>query len=115
MNPADGVTATAFTTEPTALPIGTSVTLHCTLRADRDLPVVIDYAVHHVGAAGVRAAKVFKWTTRTLPAGQPVTMTRRHPFSEVSVRRLYPGPHRIDLQVNGTVLATVEVHLHQPD
>jgi hypothetical protein len=112
---ADGVTATAFTAGPATLPIGAAVTLHCTLVADRDLPVVIDYAVHHVGSAGVRPAKVFKWATRTLPAGQPVTVTRRHQFRHVSVRRLYPGTHRIDLQVNGAALATVDVQLHQPD
>jgi hypothetical protein len=74
---------------------------------------VIDYAVHHVGAVGIRAARVFKWTTRAPPAAQPVTLTRRHQFREVSVRRLYPGVHRIHLQVNGTVIASIEVQLNR--
>ena len=112
--PADGVTVPGFTADPTSVSIGDPVTMSCTLVAEQDTPVVIDYAIHHVGAAGIRAAKVFKWTTRALSARQPVTLSRRHHFREVSVRRLYPGPHRIDVQVNGAVLASVEVHLTRP-
>jgi hypothetical protein len=33
----------------------------------------------------------------------------------VSVRRLYPGPHRLDIQVNGHVLATTAVILRPPE
>lgn len=55
---------------------------------------------------GTRRPKVFKLTTRSLQPGRPETVVRRHRFREVSVRRLYPGPHRIDVQVNGCALAT---------
>jgi hypothetical protein len=32
----------------------------------------------------------------------------------VTVRKLYPGAHRIEVQVNGTVLGGVEVELLEP-
>jgi hypothetical protein len=94
-----------LTVTPDRVALGDAVELAFTLVADADAPVVVDYVVHHAGARGVRAPK------RTLRAGRPEAFSRRHRFREVSVRRLYPGPHRIELQVNGRVLggATVEL------
>jgi len=40
-----------------------------------------------------------------------VTGRRRHTVREVTVRRLYPGPRRLDIQINGHVLAGTEVTL----
>lgn len=45
------------------------------------------------------------------PPGRRDRGTRRHRFREVSVRRLYPGTHRIDIQVNGRILAGADVEL----
>jgi len=72
---------------------------------------VVDYRVHYVGARGVNPPKVFKLTRRRLVPGEPVTLTRRHPFGHVSIRRIRPGPHVIDLQVNGQVLRGVTVEV----
>ena len=102
----DGLTVT-----PDRVAIGGEVELAFTLTAETGVPVVVDYVVHHAGARGVRSPKVFKLATRTLRAGQAETFTRRHRFREVSVRRLYPGPHRVDVQVNGRVLGGVTVEL----
>jgi hypothetical protein len=52
---------------------------------------------------------VFKWTTRHLAALEPITLTRQHSFGHVSIRRIHPGAHRIDIQINGHVLATTEI------
>ncbi len=109
------VTLQRISVTPPRVAIGGAVTLEFTLRADGDgAPVVVDYLVHHVGARGVRGAKVFKLTTRTLPSGKAVTIRRRHVFREVTVRRLYPGLHRIEVQVNGRVLGGVDVELLKP-
>jgi hypothetical protein len=79
--------------------------------ADQPVRAVIDYLVHHAGARGRRQPKVFKLTTCTVHPGRPETITRRHRFREVSVRRLYPGAHRIEIQVNGRVLGGADVEL----
>jgi hypothetical protein len=71
--------------------------------------VVIDYRVHYVGARGHKAPRVFKLTRRRLDVGEPVTLTRRHRFDDVSIRHIHPGPHKIDVQVNGRVLGSVAV------
>lgn len=73
---------------------------------------IIDYRIHYVGARGAaRAPKVFKLTRRRLEPGQPVTITRRHRFEHVSIRRIHPGRHRIDVQVNGRVLGGADVEV----
>lgn len=72
---------------------------------------MIDYVVHYRGVSGLKDGKVFKLTTRTISPGHPVQIERRHRFAHVSIRRIHPGPHRIEIQVNGRDLggATIEV------
>ncbi|MEV4410335.1 DNA alkylation repair protein [Catellatospora sp. NPDC049609] len=106
------VDVTGLTVTPGTLAIGGQVTIAFTLTAGTGVRAVVDYVVHHAGARGPRAPKVFKLTTATLAAGVPRQVTRRHTFQHVSVRRLHPGPHRIDIQVNGRVLAGAEIILH---
>lgn len=67
--------------------------------------------MHHAGARGTRSAKVFKLATRTLEPAMPQRITRRHAFREVSVRRIHPGPHLVEIQVNGRVLGGAEVQV----
>ena len=52
---------------------------------------------------------MFKLTRRRLAPGLPITVTRRHRFEHVSIRRILPGPHVVDIQVNGRVLDSVTV------
>lgn len=103
--------------EPVTVRIGGTVTLTFTLAvADAGGPAdaVIDYRVHYVGARGVKAPKVFKLTRRRLEPGQPVTIRRRHAFDHVSIRRIIPGRHTIDVQVNGRVLGSAVVDVTAP-
>jgi 3-methyladenine DNA glycosylase AlkC len=91
--------------------IGDSLTLELVLRLPEGSPAcdaVIDYRVHYAGVRGTKAPKVFKLTRRRLEPAQPVTITRTHRFEHVSIRRIHPGEHRIDVQVNGAVLGTVD-------
>jgi 3-methyladenine DNA glycosylase AlkC len=103
-----------LTVEPARVRIGEAVTFGFTLRAAGDaaepVDVVVDYRVHYVGARGApKPPKVFKLSRRRLGPGEDVTIRRRHAFAHVSIRRIHPGRHRIDLKVNGRVLATTGV------
>jgi len=100
-----------FKVAPEAITIGEAVTIEFTLTAPDSTPVMVDYRIHHAGANGVRAPKVFKLKSATLEPGTGTTFIRDHRIREVTVRRIYPGPHLIEVQVNGRVLAaaTVEV------
>ncbi len=83
--------------------LGLTVRLTSTATAPQSL--VIDYAVHHVRANGEHSRKVFKGWKVTLAAGERRTSVKRHSFRLVTTRRLYPGTHRIDLLVNGQLIA----------
>ncbi len=101
-----------LTVTPACLPIGGEVTIDITLSSiDGPVRTVVDYLVHHAGARGTRAPKVFKLTGVTITPGRPQSITRRHHFQPVSVRRIYPGTHRIEVQVNGRVLGGVDIEL----
>lgn len=90
---------------PERVAVGGAVEISFTLlAADGEIPAMIDYRVHHAGARGPRSPKVFKLTTTTLRPGVPLAITRRHAFRQVSVRSIHPGPHRVEIQVNGRVL-----------
>lgn len=96
---------------PSAIPIGGSTTIGFTLHAAATTRAAIDYVVHYQGVRGPKAGKVFKLTVRNLPAGQPVHFSREHRFDHVSIRRIHPGPHRIEVQVNGRVLGGTVVQI----
>lgn len=68
---------------------------------DEPARLVVDYVVHHRRADGSSSPKVFKLSTRTLAAGAEATLRRRHSFRPVSTRRYHPGPHVLEVQVNG--------------
>ncbi len=73
--------------------------------------LVVDYLMHFVKANGGRSPKVFKMTTCTIEGGGSVTLRRRHAIRPITTRRYYPGMQRLEIQVNGTVLAGAEFEL----
>ncbi|MDM7951245.1 DNA alkylation repair protein [Hydrogenophaga sp.] len=97
-----------------ALCIGDTLTLSVQLQGSGREPqaLVVDYAVHHVRAGGKTSAKVFKGWKVNLAPGEALSLSKRHPFREVTTRRLYPGVHRIELLVNGERQACATVDLH---
>ncbi|MCD0449177.1 DNA alkylation repair protein [Actinocorallia sp. API 0066] len=86
------------------IPIGGALDFAFEITNTGDAPahLVIDYIVHYRKSSGRTAPKVFKLTTRTLSSGERLTLTRRHPLKPLSTRPLHPGPHSLQLQVNGT-------------
>jgi 3-methyladenine DNA glycosylase AlkC len=96
----------ALELSPATVAIGGSVTIAVALRSTAAGPqqVVVDYALHLPGARGAARSKVFKLRSQTLAPGETLRLTKRQSFAPVSVRRIYPGAHRIAVQVNGVVL-----------
>jgi 3-methyladenine DNA glycosylase AlkC len=107
---------TALTLDKDTVTIGDAVTFTFTLEQDSpgEADAVIDYRVHYAGADRPRRPKVFKLARRHLVAGEPATVARRHRFAHASIRRIHPGRHIIDVQVNGRVLGTVGVEVVDP-
>ena len=108
----DGIEVLELTVDRARVAIGGAVTFAFTVQlavGSDPCDAVVDYRVHYASArGGMKAPKVFKLTRRRLEPGRPVTIRRRHAFEHVSIRRIHPGPHRIDIQVNGQVPASVD-------
>ncbi len=79
------------------------ITLHSSARQTQRL--AIDYAVHHVKAAGHRTAKVFKGWLIELAPGETRALQKLHPMRLITTRTYHPGAHALDLRINGQVLA----------
>lgn len=103
----------SLTPSPKTLAIGESTALAARIRNPGTTPVCIavDYRVHFVRPSGRPSMKVFKWTAAEIPAGKTVALKKTHPFRHASIRTLHPGRHRIQLQVNGAILAEASVRL----
>jgi 3-methyladenine DNA glycosylase AlkC len=116
INPDADIRLTALTLDTDTLNIGDTVTFTMTLALEDpgEADAVIDYRVHYAGANGPRGPKVFKLTRRRLVAGEQVTVSRQHRFGHVSIRRIHPGRHTIDIQVNGRILGTTDLHVVEP-
>lgn len=89
--------------------IGLEVLLHSTAATPQTL--VVDYLVHHVRANGGTSPKVFKGWKLVLAPGEHCTLSKRHSLRPVTTRTLYPGRHRIELQINGEVCAEAAFEL----
>lgn len=86
--------------------IGDSVTIcfHIRSTAARRQDVLVDFQVHYIKANGSSSAKVFKLRALELVPGQTVPLKKTVSLAEMSTRRHYAGPHRIELLVNGRVM-----------
>jgi 3-methyladenine DNA glycosylase AlkC len=83
--------------------------LRSTARSAQSL--VVDYAVHFVKANGTTRPKVFKLMRVRLGAGETVSLKGSVSFAPMTTRRHYPGPHRLELRVNGVAYPLGEVRL----
>lgn len=103
----------SFSLQPRRVPIGGELTLTIQLHASgrRTQPLLIDYAVLHLKAAGHHSAKVFKGWQFELAAGESRTLNKRHSMREITTRRYHAGPHHIELMINGAVVATAPFEL----
>ena len=99
-------------TVPAEARIGDALSFSATLKADARCEALVDYIFWRQRANGEMAPKVFKLKQLQLKPGQPVTLDKHHKLkADATTFRLYPGPHRISLQVNGRVLADADVTL----
>ena len=104
--------AASIRVSPVNVSLGEKTTLSLSIENNdtRKCRLLIDYVVHFVRKKGT-TEKVFKWTSRELAAGETLVLSKQHAFRPTTVRTLYPGVHKIELQVNGVRLAEASIRL----
>lgn len=99
-----------------AVRIDEALTFSATLAAPQDTPVIVDYRLTFLRAAGRTSQKVFKLKQAVVSADAGLVVTKRHPLKgNASTFTLTPGRHHLAVQVNGRVLDEVEFDLLGPD
>jgi 3-methyladenine DNA glycosylase AlkC len=111
--PAESIAVDGPTLDQTTVPFGGTVqfTIGVTNTGSVPARLAVDYIVHHSKANGTQTGKTFKLTTATLAPGERLDRTREHSFRAITTRRYHPGPHAIELQVNGIVMGRAEFAL----
>ena len=93
--------------------IGSDATLSFVLSSEKksSQKLSIDYAVHYVKKNGKTSPKVFKLTEKTLKPNEPLALSSKHSFKEMTTRKHYPGKHQLDIIVNGVVVTSMSFTL----
>jgi len=83
--------------------LDTHLVVSVTLYAEATTRVVVDYTLHFQNREGkLTRSKVFKLTQMAMGAHEQVVLCKRHLFRRgMTVRPLYAGTHRIEIQING--------------
>jgi len=96
----------------TKIRIGETLDVAVTLTASKDTPVIVDYVLFFPTASGKTRQKTFKLKQSTVPARQELRLTKAHKLkANATTFALIPGPHRIEVQVNGRIRAKASFDL----
>ncbi len=89
---------------PEKVRIGETLTLVIELQAAKPTPVIVDYILWRRTAAGGETSKVFKLKQAKVGPDAPLLLEKRHKLKgDATTFKLYPGAHRVELQINGRV------------
>ncbi len=94
--------------------IGAQLNFSFALHAQVEKALMIDYLVHFQSKQGTMSnKKVFKLQSFEAVAAHSITpISKRHTFkADMTTRQLYAGTHKVEIQVNGTVLMAFEFEL----
>ena len=103
----------SLSVQPKTVNRGDSVQLKAQIANHSKKPqsLMIDYIVHYVRKNDIKNEKVFKWKTIELAAGKTIDLSKKQPMKITTTRALYEGVHNVDIQINGSRLATAKFKL----
>jgi 3-methyladenine DNA glycosylase AlkC len=96
-----------FKVTPARLKLGQVLEFSFSLTSTSSKPqsLAVDYIIHYVKASGGTSAKVFKLRELTLAAGEKQVIRKRQTIRNFSTRKHHAGRHRVEIQINGRLLA----------
>ena len=93
--------------------VGEKLAFSFSLFSEIEKPLMIDYLVHFQSKQGTMSnKKVFKLQSINARENSTFNIAKKHTFkADMSTRQLYAGTHKIEIQVNGGVMASFEFEL----
>lgn len=109
-DPDSAARVTGMGIEPSTPEVGgdARVTFTVTSEEPHPAPFMVDLVVRYLRANGSHSTKVFKLKTVELDLGESLEISRKITFRQLSTRRVYPGLHAVEVQVNGAVRGRLE-------
>ncbi len=86
---------------PTTVRVGQDLCWQARLRSGADQRMRIHLRVHFLKANGTHGIKVFAIKDGEVGAAETLTLRKTVTFKPQTTRTLYPGPHHVELVVNG--------------
>ena len=107
------IAASGLTVTPKRVVLGGAIefTLDLTSTGATPQALLVDYAIHHRKANGGTTAKVFRLRKLDLAPGATARLAKRHPLKPMTTRRYHPGPHAVEVIVNGRAVARAAFEL----
>jgi 3-methyladenine DNA glycosylase AlkC len=75
--------------------------------------IVIDYIIYFQNKLGqMNSKKIHKLQTLEIEETKTIELTKKHPLrANMTTRKLYPGTHKVEIQVNGLILSSFYIEL----
>lgn len=91
---------------------GESLDFAVTITAAQDESLIVDYVIEFLKSNGSYSSKVFKAKKFVIRGGETVAIRKRHPLrANATTYRLFPGTHRVSIQVNGRACSSASFEL----
>jgi 3-methyladenine DNA glycosylase AlkC len=98
---------TQFTLKSSRIRSGQSLEFAFSVTATRNETLMVDYVIDFVKANGKLSPRVHKLKQLSLSKGEKVVVSKRHVLkADATTYTLYPGTHRVTLQINGKSFGT---------
>jgi 3-methyladenine DNA glycosylase AlkC len=86
--------------------LGQSLEFSFELNSKSDENLMIDYCITYATPHKRISTKVFKIKKLHISADGRAKIEKRHPFKLMSTKRLYSGEHKVEIQINGSIIAS---------
>ena len=83
--------------------MGNSVDFAFTIHTNKTEKLMIDYIIGFQGKNNMLLPKVFKIKKCTLQKETATLIEKKHVLKVMTTKRLYPGKHYVQLQINGAL------------
>lgn len=92
-----------FTLQTQNVKIGTKLQFEFEIinKSNNSSNLMIDYIIHFMKHNGKTKPKVFKLSKKKIKSQEQVKLMKSHLITQLSTRKIYPGNHAVQLQING--------------
>ena len=100
------------TLKSASVQVGEALEFEVEIVALDDVKLMVDYVVHFQTKVGKLSPKVHKLKKFALKKAEKIVLKKKHPFkANMSTRTLYAGEHLLEVQINGSIVATNKFNL----